>query len=97
MKIDLEEVSDGREAMALARVLYWPEVVVPALTTIAPDGAEVREVACTDAIRPRNKAESVNQSMVEVRTGMKGKIRYESSFLFGACCFYTFSAGLVGS
>lgn len=47
MKMDLDELSLGSEATAEATVLNSPEVVVPARTTIAPDGGEVRDAART--------------------------------------------------
>lgn len=47
MKIEREELSLGSAATADATVLYSPEVDVPARTTIAPDGGEVREAAST--------------------------------------------------
>lgn len=47
MKMDREELSFGREATAEETVLYSPVVVVPARTTIAPEGGEVREAAST--------------------------------------------------
>ena len=41
----------GNAATAAVTLAYSPEVVVPALTTTAPEGGLVREVADTDKIR----------------------------------------------
>lgn len=45
MKMLLDELSLGSEATAEATVLYSPAVLVPARTTIEPDGGEVRVAA----------------------------------------------------
>ncbi len=47
MKIDCEVESFGRALMAAVRVLYSPEVVVPARTTLEPEGGEVLDAAKT--------------------------------------------------
>ena len=51
IKIDLEELSFGSDATAEEIVLNSPVVVVPARTTIDPDGGEVREAASTPVPR----------------------------------------------
>lgn len=51
MKIDLVELSLGKEATAEETVLNSPVVVVPARTTKAPDGGVVRETASTSLDR----------------------------------------------
>lgn len=43
--MDNGELSLGNEFMAAVIVLNSPETVVPARTTIAPEGGEVREAA----------------------------------------------------
>ena len=49
MKIDWALPSFGRAATAEERVAYSPEAIVPAFTTRAPEGGEVRDAAVTSA------------------------------------------------
>lgn len=58
--MDREEESFGNAATAARRVAYSPDVVVPALTTRAPEGGEVRETATTDKARARSWSVSKN-------------------------------------
>jgi hypothetical protein len=51
MKIDLVELSLGKEAIAEEIVLNSPVVVVPARTIKAPEGGVVRETASTSLDR----------------------------------------------
>lgn len=55
MKIDRAELSFGREASAALIVLNSPDVVVPARTTMAPEGGEVREAAKTTSQNARTQ------------------------------------------
>lgn len=55
MKIERAELSFGREASAALIVLNSPDVVVPARTTMAPDGGEVREAAKTTSQNARTQ------------------------------------------
>lgn len=64
MNIDREEESSGREATAEERVLNCPDVVVLGLTTIAPEGGEVREAAHTDEKRFASRARRVITSII---------------------------------
>lgn len=54
--MDREELSLGSALTAAVTVLYSPEVVVPARTTNAPDGGEVRATARTASQNERATA-----------------------------------------
>ena len=76
----LEEVSAGSAATALARVLYSPDVVVPARTTRAPDGGVVREVGGDNASAESARAKPENTkrpSILRPRLGSVEAHTYE--------------------
>jgi hypothetical protein len=56
--MDLEELSLGKEATAEVRVLNSPDVLVPARTTIAPEGGDVREAAYTTWLKELRATEA---------------------------------------